>query len=62
MTAVQVIDQIKTLDPQERIKVLDLLLELESPQKPNSIDNTSFNQSMNRVLNRHSNLMHKLAQ
>ncbi len=62
MTAVQVIDQIKTLDPQERIKVLDLLLELESPQKPNSIDNTSFNQSMDRVLNRHSNLMHNLAQ
>lgn len=32
MTATQVISEIRTLDPQERIKTLDLLLETEAAQ------------------------------
>jgi hypothetical protein len=62
MTAVEVIDQIKTLDPQERIKVLNLLLEMETPQKDNLIDQSSFKKSMDQVFSRHSDLMRKLAQ
>lgn len=33
MTATQVINEIKALDPQERAKVLDLLQEIEVAQK-----------------------------
>ena len=62
MTAADVIDQIKTLDPQERAKVLDLLLEIEAAQKIVYMDDQSFDQASDRVLKRHADLLRKLAQ
>ena len=62
MTAADVIDQIKTLDPQERAKVLDLLLEIEAAQKIVYMDNESFDRAADRVLERHADLLRKLAQ
>jgi len=58
MTAADVIDQIKALDPQERAKVLDLLLEIQAAQ----MDDQTFDQTANRVLERHAALLRKLAQ
>ena len=62
MTAADVIDQIKALEPQERAKVLDLLLEIEADQKSAYMDDQSFDQAADRVLERHSELLRKLAQ
>ena len=62
MTAADVIDQIKTLDPQERAKVLDLLLEIEAAQKIVYMDDQSFDQASDRVLKRHADLLRKLAE
>lgn len=62
MTAAQVIDEIKTLDPQERAKVLDLLLEIEAAQNIRYADDRTFDDAADRVMTRHSDLMRKLAQ
>lgn len=62
MTASDVIDQIKALAPQERAKVLDLLLEIEAAQKIAYMDDRSFDQAADRVLERHADLLRKLAQ
>jgi len=62
MTAADVIDQIKSLDPQERAKVLDLLLEIEGAQKIVCMDDQSFDRAADRVLERHADLLRKLAQ
>jgi hypothetical protein len=42
MTAADVIDQIKALDPRERAKVLNVLLEIEEGQKSLCMDDESF--------------------
>ena len=62
MTAAGVIDQIRALDPQERAKVLDLLLEIEAAHKVASVDDQSFDRAADRVLERHADLLRKLAQ
>jgi hypothetical protein len=62
MTASEVIDQIKTLDPEERDKVLDLLLEIEAGQKSVYMDSESFDRAADVVLKRHADLLGKLAQ
>jgi len=62
MTAADVMDQIKTLDPQERAKVLDLLLEIEAAQQIVPMDDQSFERAANQVLARHADLLRKLAQ
>ncbi len=62
MTATQVINEIKALDPQERAKVLDLLLEIEAAQGIRHADDQTFDDVADRVMTRHADLMRKLAQ
>jgi hypothetical protein len=62
MTAAQVIDEIKALNPQERAKVLDLLLEIEADQNIRHADDLAFDHAADRVMDRHADLMRKLAQ
>jgi hypothetical protein len=62
MTATDVIDQIKSLDPKERAKVLGLLLEIEAAHKTVEVDDQSFDQAADRVLGRHADLLRKLAE
>ena len=62
MTVTQVINEIKALDPQERAKVLDLLLEIEAAQKIRYADDRTFDDVADRVMDRHADLMRKLAQ
>ena len=62
MTATDVIEQIKTLDPQERAKVLGVLLGIEAAQKIVDMDDQRFDRAADRVLKRHADLMRKLAQ
>jgi len=57
-----VIEQIKTLDPQERAKVLGVLLGIEAAQKIVDMDDQRFDRAADRVLKRHADLMRKLAQ
>jgi hypothetical protein len=61
MTAADVIAQIKTLEPEERAKVLELLLEIEAAEKIAPMDDQRFDQAANRVIERHADLLHKLA-
>ena len=62
MSATEIIDQIKALEPQERAKVLALLLEIEAAQKIACMDEQRFDDTADRVLSRHAVLMQKLAQ
>jgi type VI protein secretion system component VasK len=62
MTATDVIEQIKTLDPRERAKVLGVLLEIEPAQKIVDMDDQRFDEAADRVLERHADLLRKLAQ
>lgn len=62
MTATQVINEIKALEPQERAKVLDLLLEIEATQNIRHADDRAFDDVADRVIDRHADLMRKLAQ
>jgi len=62
MAATDVIEQIKTLDPQERAKVLGVFLEIEAAQKIVDMDDQRFDQAADRVLERHADLLRKLAQ
>ena len=62
MTATDVIDQIKILSPQERAKVLDLLLEIGAAERIVSMDDQSFDRAADRVLERHAELLRTLAQ
>jgi len=62
MTATQVINEIKALEPQERAKVLDSLLEIEADQGTRHADEQTFDDMADRVMTRHADLMRKLAQ
>ena len=62
MTAAEMIDQIKTLDPKERAKVLDHLLAMESIQPNGCMDDEKFDRVTENVLERHADLLRKLAQ
>jgi hypothetical protein len=50
MSAAGIIDQIKALEPQERAKVLALLLEIEAAQKIACMDDQRFDDVADRVL------------
>ena len=62
MTAAEVIDQIRTLDPQERAKVLDHLLETEPIRPDACLNDKDFDRAAERVVERHADLLRKLAQ
>ena len=61
MTAAEVVDQLKTLDPQERAKVLDHLLDTQSKQSDPRMDDKEFDRVAERVLKRHADLLRTLA-
>lgn len=62
MSTTEIIDQIKTLQPEERAKVLASLLEIEAAQDVPLMDDAKFQEAANRVLTRHTDLLQKLAQ
>jgi len=62
MTAIQVINEIKALDPKEQAWVLDSLLEIEANRKITYMDDQCFDLAADRVMTTHSDLMHKLTQ
>lgn len=62
MSASEIIDQINALEPQERAKILALLLEIEATEKVSCMNDEHFADPADRVLNRHADLMQKLAQ
>lgn len=49
MTITQVMNEIKTLNPQERAKVLDFLLEIEAAQKSRHADDRTVDEAADRV-------------
>ncbi|MGH7959297.1 MAG: hypothetical protein ACREH8_20130 [Opitutaceae bacterium] len=59
MTAREVIDQIKTLPPQERAKVVDFVTK---ELRVRTMGDRAFNQAAKRVFSRHAELMRKLSQ
>jgi len=61
MTAVDVINGIKTLTPEELAEVIRYLHDLEAQQPAQVIDDRAFEAAANQVLNRHADLMQKLA-
>ncbi len=64
VTATALIDQIKALPLDEQAKVIDALEELKSAQVPRvrSLDPKTFEQTTQRVFERHAALMQKLSQ
>ena len=62
MTATQVIEEIKALEPRERVKMFDFLLEIESNERICYADDLSFDNATDRVMDQHADLMRKLAQ
>jgi len=64
MTAVDVIKEIKTLTPEELAEVIRFLHEIEAhhPGHPAQvIDDRAFEAAADKVLNRHADLLRKLA-
>ena len=63
MTAVEVIDEIKALPPQEKAKVIDFVQRLESSQpRMRTIDPKTFEEAARSVFDQHAELMRKLSQ
>jgi hypothetical protein len=63
MSAADVIDQIKALPPPEHAKVVTFVQELEAAEPPvRTIEPRAFEQAMERVFDRHDELMRKLSQ
>lgn len=67
MTAVDVINEIKTLSPEEQAEVIRFVYILEAKhitqpaQTSQVIDDRAFEAAAEQVLNRHSDLLQKLA-
>jgi hypothetical protein len=63
MTAREVIDQIKTLPPPERAKVVDFVHEMEAGRAPvRQADDRAFTDAAKWVFGEHTDLMRKLSQ
>ena len=62
MTAHEVIDQIKSLPPDERAKVVGFIHDIESERTERTLDAGTFEQSSKQVFDRHAELMNKLSQ
>ena len=61
MTAAQVIDQIKTLPPEERAKVVEYVHELEASHPGRVMEPGDFDRATGQVFDRHAELMRKLS-
>ena len=61
MTAVDVINEIKALTPEELAEVIRFLRELEAQQPSQVIDDRAFDAEADKVLSRHADLLQKLA-
>ena len=61
MTAAQVIDQIKTLPPEERAKVVEYVHELEASRPARVMEPGTFERATGHVFDRHAELMRKLS-
>jgi hypothetical protein len=63
MTAREVIDQIKTLPPPERAKVVDFVHGLEAERAPvRQAEDRAFTEAAKWVFGEHADLMRKLSQ
>ena len=62
MTAAQIIDQIKTLPPEERAKVVEYDHEMEESRGDRVIEPGTFERATDHVFDRHAELMRKLSQ
>jgi len=61
MKAVDVINEIKGMTPEEQAEVVRFLRELEAQQRTRSVDDKTFEASADRVFERHGELFRKLA-
>lgn len=61
MKAVDVINEIKVMTPEEQVEVVRFLHELEAQQRTRSVDDKIFEASADRVFERHGELLRKLA-
>ena len=61
MTALAVIEQIKALAPDEQAKVVHFLEEVKATRQVHLMTTKVFEESANRVFDRHSELMRKLS-
>ena len=62
MTVEQVIEEIKSMKPEEKVKVLECLKEERTTLPAQKMDDSDFAASADRVVNRRSKLLEKLAQ
>ncbi len=62
MTVAQVLHEIRALDPKDRAEVLDSLLKMEEEESLQQAGDEDFDKVSDRVLERHQDLMRKLAQ
>jgi hypothetical protein len=61
MTARQVMNEIKTMTPEERAQVAEFLRQLESGPRIHQVDDLLVEEVSDRILDRHAELMRKLA-
>lgn len=61
MTASQVINEIKAMTPEERGEVAEFLRQFESGQEIRVADDKLADEISDRILDRHAELMRKLA-
>ena len=63
MSAIEIIEQIKVLSPDEQAKVIAFAVELhKTSQRSNDISADDFRNLVNRTFDKHENLMQRLAQ
>jgi len=62
MTVEQVIEEIKSMKPEEKVQVLECLKKERTMLPAQMMDDSDFTASADRVMNRHSSLLEKLAQ
>jgi hypothetical protein len=61
MTATQVMNEIKAMTPEERGKVAELLRQLEHGQGIRQTDDRLVEEVSDRIMDRHADLLRKLA-
>ncbi|MGH8019850.1 MAG: hypothetical protein ACREIA_16545 [Opitutaceae bacterium] len=61
MTAAEVIDQIKTLPPEEQAKVADFIEKVKAQQRVKHMDKKTFDEAAAWVFEEHAELMRKLS-